>query len=256
MFLKNMSCVAVRIKKTSLSVFFLFSFLNIFSAEQSGILKPSTNGLDIMLYNVDLILNTHDGNSITYSCETNGKTRISFTEHKKRFRVRSVYPSKGTVYINVPKSMVLESCRIHLSYASAAAENIRCAYFTSAVSEGGISVKDCIFKTAVFNSASGTLDIKAEIISAADVCTADSKASVVLPGSLNDYNFYYSQGAFSSFNVDGKPQTEPNAVLGNKKSKKRIRVIAGTSEVSLSFVKTREQTEKPQAQTENKNTDS
>lgn len=226
---------AVKVVKCFLFLFMFFCTLPVFAAKQSGTLKAATNGLDILVYNVNVFIKAHDGDSITYYSQTNGKTKISFVEHKKRFRVRSIYPVEGSVYINIPKKMLLESCRLHASYSSVDVTGIKAAYFTVAVSEGKIGVKDCVFKDAVFNIAKGTLSAESEIICAADICTSDSKAEVVFLGGLNDFNFYYAQGAFSGLTVNGKPQKEAHATLGNEKAKKRIRAVIGTSEAVFRF---------------------
>lgn len=223
-------------KNIFLLLFFVGFSSKVFAANQEGKLKPSTNGLDILVYNVDVVIQTYSGESITYSSKTDGNSKISFIEHKKRFRIRSIYPVKGTVFLNIPEKMVLESCRIHSSYGSIKTKNIKAAYFTSAVSEGQIDIDDCVFKDAVFNCATGTLNIKADILSAADICTTDTKADITFLGSLDNYNFYYAQGAFSSITVNGKLQNKPQSVIGNVKSKRRIKTVAGTSDIFFHFI--------------------
>ena len=125
------------IKKILLATAFLLSALAAFS-EELTYARPKTNGLDIELSQVHLIAESFDEERIAYRFELAEGKKLSCIETQKTLRIRQITPSQGTLYVFIPKTMLLENCSIRVSRADIRLEGIQAVHILTMLNMGSV----------------------------------------------------------------------------------------------------------------------
>lgn len=224
------------IKKILLATAFLLSALAAFS-EELTYARPKTNGLDIELSQVHLIAESFDEERIAYRFELAEGKKLSCIETQKTLRIRQITPSQGTLYVFIPKTMLLENCSIRVSRADIRLEGIQAVHILTMLNMGSVMSNDCVFKNAVINIARGALSFdKTHIVKSCAFTVTDATAAIVFPTEESEYHIDYVQNG-GTLTIAGNDLTKSPGEYGSAKAKRRIIFSGGAAKTSMSFTK-------------------
>ena len=225
------------IKKILLAVAFLLFALAAFS-EELTYARPKTNGLDIELSQVHLIAESFDEERIAYRFELAEGKKLSCIETQKTLRIRQITPSQGTLYVFIPKTMLLENCSIRVSRADIRLGGIQAVHILTMLNMGSVMSNDCVFKNAVINIARGALSFdKTHIVKSCAFTVTDATAAIVFPTEESEYHIDYVQNG-GTLTIAGNDLTKSPGEYGNAKAKRRIIFSGGAAKTSMSFTQT------------------
>ena len=222
-------------KKTILFIIiFLLLSLAVFGQDLTYA-RPKTNGLDIELSQVHLIAEVFDEERIAYRFELAEGKKLSCIETQKTLRIRQMTPSQGTLYVFIPKTMVLENCSIRVSRADIRLEGIQAVHILAMLNMGAITSTECVFKNAVINIARGSLSCnKTEIVRSCAFTVTDAAADITFPSEESEYHIDYVQNG-GALTIAGNELTKSPGEYGNTKAKRRIIFSGGAAKTSINF---------------------
>ena len=222
-------------KKTILFIIiFLLLSLAVFGQDLTYA-RPKTNGLDIELSQVHLIAEVFDEERIAYRFELAEGKKLSCIETQKTLRIRQMTPSQGTLYVFIPKTMVLENCSIRVSRADIRLEGIQAVHILAMLNMGAITSTECVFKNAVINIARGSLSCnKTEIVRSCAFTVTDAAADITFPSEESEYHIDYVQNG-GALTIAGNELTKSPGEYGNTKAKRRIIFSGGAAKASINF---------------------
>ena len=225
----------VMMKKNILFItVFLLSALCVF-AQDLTYTRSKTNGLDIELAQVHLIAELFDDERIAYRFELTEGKKLSCIETQKTLRIRQITPSQGTLYIFIPKKMLLENCSIRVSRANIHLEGLQAVHILTMLNMGSITSKECLFKNAVINLARGTLIFdKTQIVKSCAFTVTDATADIIFPSKEAEYHIDYVQNG-GTLTIAGNELTKSPGEYGNAKAKRLIIFSGGAAQTSISF---------------------
>ena len=201
-------------KKSLLAVVFFLSALVAFG-EELIYARPKTNGLDIELSQVHLIAATFDAECIAYRFE--------------------MTPSQGTLYVFIPKTMLLENCSIRVNRADIRLEGVQAVHILAMLNMGSVTTTECVFKNAVINIARGSLSCdKTEIVRSCAFTVTDATAAITFPSEEAEYHIDYVQNR-GTLTIAGNELTKSPGEYGNAKAKRRIIFSGGAAKTSINF---------------------
>ena len=219
--------------KILLAVAFLLSALAAFS-EELTYARSKTNGLDIELSQVHLIAESFDEERIAYRFELAEGKKLSCIETQKTLRIRQITPSQGTLYVFIPKTMLLENCSIRVSRADIRLEGIQ-VHILTMLNMGSVMSNDCVFKNAVINIARGALSFdKTHIVKSCAFTVTDATAAIVFPTEESEYHIDYVQNG-GTLTIAGNDLTKSPGEYGSAKAKRRIIFSGGAAKTWMSF---------------------
>ena len=223
-------------KKILLAVVFLLSALAAFG-EELTYARPKTNSLDIELSQVHLIAEVFDEERIAYRFELAEGKKLSCIETQKTLRIRQMTPSQGTLYVFIPKKMLLENCSIRISRADIRLEGIQAVHILAMLNMGSVTTTECVFKNAVINLARGSLSCdKTEIVRSCAFTVTDATATITFPSEEAEYHIDYVQNG-GALTIAGNELTKSPGEYGNTKAKRRIIFSGGAAKASINFTK-------------------
>ena len=215
---------------------FLLSTLTVF-AQDLTYTRSKTNGLDIELSQVHLIAEVFDEERIAYRFELAEGKKLSCIETQKTLRIRQMTSSHGTLYVFIPKTMVLENCSIRVSRADIRLEGVQAVHILAMLNMGAITSTECVFKNAVINLARGNLSFdKTQIVKSCAFTVTDAAADITFPSEESEYHIDYVQNG-GALTIAGNELTESPGQYGNAKAKRRIIFSGGAAKASINFTK-------------------
>lgn len=202
--------------------------------------RGKTTGLDIELSQVNILATVHDEKCIAYRYELAEEKKLSCIETQKTLRIRQMSPSQGTLYLFIPKTMLLENCSIRINRADITLEDLQAVHVQLMLNRGACTVKTCTFKNAAINLAQGTLSIdNTQIIKSCAYTLTDAIADIAFPSAQNEYHIDYVKNKAELTIAD--TQLEKNAgEYGNHKAKRRIIFSGSAVKASIRFKKASE----------------
>ena len=223
-------------KKILLAVVFFLSVVTAFG-EELTYARPKTNGLDIELSQVHLIAEAFDEERIAYRFELAEGKKLSCIETQKTLRIRQMTPSQGTLYLFIPKTMLLENCSIRVSRANIHLEGLQVVHILAMLNMGSVTTAECVFKNAVINLARGSLSCdKTQIVKSCAFTVTDATADITFPSEEAEYHIDYVQNG-GALTIDGNELTKSPGEYGNVKAKRRIIFSGGAAKTSINFTK-------------------
>ena len=215
---------------------FLLSTLTVF-AQDLTYTRSKTNGLDIELSQVHLIVELSDEERIAYRFELAEGKKLSCIETQKTLRIRQMTPSQGMLYVFIPKTMVLENCSIRVSRADIRLEGVQAVHILAMLNMGSVTTTECVFKNAVINIARGSLSCdKTEIVRSCAFTVTDATAAITFPSEEAEYHIDYVQNR-GTLTIAGNELTKSPGEYGNAKAKRRIIFSGGAAKTSINFTK-------------------
>ena len=213
---------------------FLLSTLTVF-AQDLTYTRSKTNGLDIELSQVHLIVELSDEERIAYRFELAEGKKLSCIETQKTLRIRQMTPSQGTLYVFIPKKMLLENCSIRVSRADIRLEGVQAVHILAMLNMGSVTTTECVFKNAVINIARGSLSCdKTEIVRSCAFTLTDATAVITFPSEEAEYHIDYVQNG-GTLTIAGNELTKSPGEYGNAKAKRRIIFSGGAAKTSINF---------------------
>lgn len=213
---------------------FLLSTLTVF-AQDLTYTRSKTNGLDIELSQVHLIVELSDEERIAYRFELAEGKKLSCIETQKTLRIRQMTPSQGMLYVFIPKTMVLENCSIRVNRADIRLEGVQAVHILAMLNMGSVTTTECVFKNAVINIARGSLSCdKTEIVRSCAFTVTDATAAITFPSEEAEYHIDYVQNR-GTLTIAGNELTKSPGEYGNAKAKRRIIFSGGAAKTSINF---------------------
>jgi len=213
---------------------FLLSTLTVF-AQDLTYTRSKTNGLDIELSQVHLIVELSDEERIAYRFELAEGKKLSCIETQKTLRIRQMTPSQGMLYVFIPKTMVLENCSIRVSRADIRLEGVQAVHILAMLNMGSVTTTECVFKNAVINIARGSLSCdKTEIVRSCAFTVTAPPPAITFPSEEAEYHIDYVQNR-GTLTIAGNELTKSPGEYGNAKAKRRIIFSGGAAKTSINF---------------------
>ena len=213
--------------------------------------RPATDGLDIELSQVHLVAEAFEEERIAYRFELAEGKKLSCIETQKTLRIRQMTPSQGTLYVFIPKQMLLENCSIRVNRADIRLDGVQAVHILAMLNMGAITGSDCVFKNAVINLARGTLSFnKTQIIRSCAFTVTDAAADIIFPAEETEYHIDYVQNG-GSLAIAGNTLTGSPGEYGSAKAKRRIIFSGGAARASIHFTQKDTKTAAPQQNSEN-----
>ncbi|MGI5098622.1 hypothetical protein E4N70_07485 [Treponema vincentii] len=213
--------------------------------------RPATDGLDIELSQVHLVAEAFEGERIAYRFELAEGKKLSCIETQKTLRIRQMTPSQGTLYVFIPKQMLLENCSIRVNRADIRLDGVQAVHILAMLNMGAITGSDCVFKNAVINLARGTLSFnKTQIVRSCAFTVTDAAADIIFPAEETEYHIDYVQNG-GSLAIAGNTLTGSPGEYGSAKAKRRIIFSGGAARASIHFTQKDTKTAAPQQNSEN-----
>lgn len=223
-------------KNILLSVLFLLSLSALAAFGQDlTYTRPKTNGLDIELSQVHLIAEASDEERIAYRFELSEGKKLSCIETQKTLRIRQMTSSHGTLYIFIPKTMLLENCSIRINRADIRLEGVQAVHILTMLNMGSLTSTECSFKNAVVNIARGSLSFnKTQIVKFCAFTVTDATADITFPSEEAEYYVDYVQNR-GVLTIAGNELTKSPGEYGNTKAKRQIIFSGGAAQASINF---------------------
>ncbi|MGI5102667.1 hypothetical protein [Treponema vincentii] len=213
--------------------------------------RPATDGLDIELSQVHLVAEAFEEERIAYRFELAEGKKLSCIETQKTLRIRQMIPSQGTLYVFIPKQMLLENCSIRVNRADIRLDGVQAVHILAMLNMGAITGSDCVFKNAVINLARGTLSFnKTQIVRSCAFTVTDAAADIIFPAEETEYHIDYVQNG-GSLAIAGNTLTGSPGEYGSAKAKRRIIFSGGAARASIHFTQKDTKTAAPQQNSEN-----
>lgn len=213
--------------------------------------RPATDGLDIELSQVHLVAEAFEEERIAYRFELAEGKKLSCIETQKTLRIRQMTPSQGTLYVFIPKQMLLENCSIRVNRADIRLDGVQAVHILAMLNMGAITGSDCVFKNAVINLARGTLSFnKTQIVRSCAFTVTDAAADIIFPAEETEYHIDYVQNG-DSLAIAGNTLTGSPGEYGSAKAKRRIIFSGGAARASIHFTQKDTKTAAPQQNSEN-----
>jgi hypothetical protein len=213
--------------------------------------RPATDGLDIELSQVHLVAEAFEEERIAYRFELAEGKKLSCIETQKTLRIRQMTPSQGTLYVFIPKQMLLENCSIRVNRADIRLDGVQAVHILAMLNMGAITGSDCVFKNAVINLARGTLSFnKTQIVRSCAFTVTDAAADIIFPAEETEYHIDYVQNG-GSLAIAGNTLTGSPGEYGSAKAKRRIIFSGGAARASIHFAQKDTKTAAPQQNSEN-----
>ena len=213
--------------------------------------RPATDGLDIELSQVHLVAEAFEEERIAYRFELAEGKKLSCIETQKTLRIRQMTPSQGTLYVFIPKQMLLENCSIRVNRADIRLDGVQAVHILAMLNMGAITGSDCVFKNAVINLARGTLSFnKTQIVRSCAFTVTDAAADIIFPAEETEYHIDYVQNG-GSLAIAGNTLTGSPGEYGSAKAKRRIIFSGGAARVSIHFTQKDTKTAAQQQNSEN-----
>ena len=213
--------------------------------------RPATDGLDIELSQVHLVAEAFEEERIAYRFELAEGKKLSCIETQKTLRIRQMTPSQGTLYVFIPKQMLLENCSIRVNRADIRLDGVQAVHILAMLNMGAITGSDCVFKNAVINLARGTLSFnKTQIVRSCAFTVTDAAADIIFPAEETEYHIDYVQNG-GSLAIAGNTLTGSPGEYGSAKAKRRIIFSGGAARASIHFTQKDTRTAAPQQNSEN-----
>ena len=213
--------------------------------------RPATDGLDIELSQVHLVAEAFEEERIAYRFELAEGKKLSCIETQKILRIRQMTPSQGTLYVFIPKQMLLENCSIRVNRADIRLDGVQAVHILAMLNMGAITGSDCVFKNAVINLARGTLSFnKTQIVRSCAFTVTDAAADIIFPAEETEYHIDYVQNG-GSLAIAGNTLTGSPGEYGSAKAKRRIIFSGGAARASIHFTQKDTKTAAPQQNSEN-----
>jgi hypothetical protein len=213
--------------------------------------RPATDGLDIELSQVHLVAEAFEEERIAYRFELAEGKKLSCIETQKTLRIRQMTPSQGTLYVFIPKQMLLENCSIRVNRADIRLDGVQAVHILAMLNMGAITGSDCVFKNAVINLARGTLSFnKTQIVRSCAFTVTDAAADIIFPAEETEYHIDYVQNG-GSLAIAGNTLTGSPGEYGSVKAKRRIIFSGGAARASIHFTQKDTKTAAPQQNSEN-----
>lgn len=213
--------------------------------------RPATDGLDIELSQVHLVAEAFEEERIAYRFELAEGKKLSCIETQKTLRIRQMTPSQGTLYVFIPKQMLLENCSIRVNRADIRLDGVQAVHILAMLNMGAITGSDCVFKNAVINLARGTLSFnKTQIVRSCAFTVTDAAADIIFPAEETEYHIDYVQNG-GSLAIAGNTLTGSPGEYGSAKAKRRIIFSGGAARASIHFTQKDTKTAAPQQNSEN-----
>lgn len=213
--------------------------------------RPATDGLDIELSQVHLVAEAFEEERIAYRFELAEGKKLSCIETQKTLRIRQMTPSQGTLYVFIPKQMLLENCSIRVNRADIRLDGVQAVHILAMLNMGAITGSDCVFKNAVINLARGTLSFnKTQIVRSCAFTVTDAAADIIFPAEETEYHIDYVQNG-GSLAIAGNTLTGSPGEYGSAKAKRRIIFSGGAARASIHFTQKDTKTAAQQQNSEN-----
>ncbi|UTC48425.1 hypothetical protein [Treponema vincentii] len=213
--------------------------------------RPATDGLDIELSQVHLVAEAFEEERIAYRFELAEGKKLSCIETQKTLRIRQMTPSQGTLYVFIPKQMLLENCSIRVNRADIRLDGVQAVHILAMLNMGAITGSDCVFKNAVINLARGTLSFnKTQIVRSCAFTVTDAAADIIFPAEETEYHIDYVRNG-GSLAIAGNTLTGSPGEYGSAKAKRRIIFSGGAARASIHFTQKDTKTAAPQQNSEN-----
>lgn len=213
--------------------------------------RPATDGLDIELSQVHLVAEAFEEERIAYRFELAEGKKLSCIETQKTLRIRQMTPSQGTLYVFIPKQMLLENCSIRVNRADIRLDGVQAVHILAMLNMGAITSSDCVFKNAVINLARGTLSFnKTQIVRSCAFTVTDAAADIIFPAEETEYHIDYVQNG-GSLAIAGNTLTGSPGEYGSAKAKRRIIFSGGAARASIHFTQKDTKTAAQQQNSEN-----
>lgn len=197
--------------------------------------KEKTTSIDLELSQVSVIATAFDEKCIAYRYELAEGKKLSCIETQHTLRIRQMTPSHGTLYLFIPKEMLLETCSMRINRASLTCENIKAVHFQIMLNIGACAVKACTCKNAIINLARGTLSlVNTQIVKSCACTLTDTVADIIFPSGQEEYHIDYVQNR-TELNIGGTTVKKTTGEYGNQKAKRRIIFSGGAVKASIRF---------------------
>ena len=226
----------INLKRHIFLVIFCLSACTVF-CEELTYTQQKTNGLDIELAQVNLIVNIFDKDRIAYRFDVAEGKKLSCVETQKTLRIRQLTPMKGTLYLFVPKTMLLENCTIRTNRADISLEGVQVVHMLAMANTASVTFKECRLKNAAINLARGNLSFdKTEIVRSCAFTVTDAAVELVFPSEEAEYRLDYVHNR-GTLTIAGKEYTKSPGAYGNAHAKRRIIFSGGAATAAISFTK-------------------
>ena len=187
-----------------------------------------TNGLDIELSQVNVSVQTFDEARIAYRFELAEGKKLSCIETQRTLRIRQMSPSHGTLYVFIPKTLLLENCSIRVSRADVSLEGMQAVSLLTMLNVGNLALKEGSLKTAVINLARGKmLYNQTQVV-----------RSCAFPSEEAEYHVDYVQNG-GALTIAGTELTKSPGEYGNARAKRRIIFSGAAAKTSMGFTQKR-----------------
>ena len=198
-----------------------------------------TNGLDIELSQVNVSVQTFDEARIAYRFELAEGKKLSCIETQRTLRIRQMSPSRGILYIFIPKTLLLENCSIRVSRADVSLEGMQAVSLLTMLNMGNLSLKEGSLKTAVINLARGKmLYNQTQVVRSCAFTVTDADVDIVFPSEEAEYHVDYVQNG-GSLTIAGTELTKSPGEYGNARAKRRIIFSGAAAKTSVGFTQKR-----------------
>ena len=228
------------------SVFFctVFVFFTAFSAaaqENGTVLKvnPDIKSIEISVSDVDIFISPSPSADtvISYKLELLENTALSVTRNGKYLKFTELLPARGSLYIYVPKSLLLESCRIQAVNAKIEVTGIKSVYFAVSAIKSSVKVDGTRFKNVLAAVADGEgLTFKSGIVSVADFAVSKTAAVIDTAEEEAVCNLFISGDSETGITFKGEALGKRLLSVSPPKPKKFIAVNFAFSTVALNFI--------------------
>ncbi len=232
-----MDLMSTKIKFLLTAFFALLSMA--LSAQDFTELKSLPRNFEFEVANVNIVITAVNGDKMQYLAELPDGKRLSCVEHRGNFRVRSLYKTKGTLYVRVPKTHLFEQIRITASMSNVTVKGINAVNFILVSTRGNISIADSVFKTSNLVQNLGVMEFSVNVLRASAICVNYVKARIEYIGESKSYHIDYGQG-LSTMYLSGEKIKPRQGTWGSENAKKRTIISAGNSRVDIFFKSAKE----------------
>ncbi len=231
-------------KKYNFLIFaFLFLIFNFtekqLQAQNSGTLievNAETVHIEVNVSDVDVVVAPFDGAVISYKLELTEGSKLSVVNRGGNLRFSVFKPAKGTIFIYIPKSVLLESLRIQSLNSNIQIKGIKSVYFVGSGTGSKIYVSESLFKNVLIAAAAGRLEFNSRIIAVADFCISSAEALISIPEAEEDCNILITQSKNEKFTFKGEVYKKNNLAVNPINPKKFITIASSFSKIAVDFV--------------------
>lgn len=192
--------------------------------------------IEVTVSDVNVVIAPFDGTAVSYKAELTEKSKLSVVHREKDLRFSAFKPAKGTLFIYIPKGLLLESLRIQSSNANIQVNGIKSVYFTVSGTGSNIYTAGSLFKNILIAAATGKLEFNSRIIAVADFCIGSAEAVISIPEAEEDCNILMTQSKNEKFTFKGEVYTKNNLAVTPVKPKKLITIASSFSKIAVAFV--------------------